>query len=181
MYRIGEAMKSGLFLVMLIFAALLGGCDAPVGDYVPVSAVSRNGFARDAASVGRLEGQAIKLWGYVDHANLYGDDGAREILGEWWSGPGPSAAAWRFNLKARAEDGAGQSFAVHVPNDAKRDELLRIFRADAEAGRPTRVFVTGRLAIFDAPTNAADRTGLVLEMESSQDILLTPPAEPGRS
>ena len=169
-------MKKCLLLIMLIFTAVMGGCDAPVGDYLPASAISRNGFAWDAASVGRIEGQAVKLWGYVDHANLYGDDGAREILGEWWSGPGPSAAAWRFNLKARAEDGAGQSFAVHVPNDAGRDELLRIFRADAESGRPTRVFVTGRLATFDAPTNAADRTGLVLETESSQDILLAPPA-----
>ncbi len=47
------------------------------------------------------------------------------ILGDWWSGEGPDATTWRFNLKAEADDEVGHSFPVHVPNDPGRDDLLR--------------------------------------------------------
>ncbi len=127
---------------------------APASDYLPASAISQNGFAKDAAAQHTADGKEIKLWGFVDHANLYGDADTQEILGEWWSGDGPSATSWRFNLMAHADDQAGQSFAVHVPNDEGRDELLRNFLADAKAQRPTKVFVTGRLFTFDAPSQS---------------------------
>ncbi len=145
---------------------------APTSDYLPASTISRDGFATDAAAQRAADGTEIRLWGFVDHANLYGDADAQEILGEWWSGDGPNATSWRFNLMAHADDQAGQSFAVQVPNDEGRDELLRNFLADAEAQRPTKVFVTGRLFTFEAPTNVANRTGLVMELDSSQDIRL---------
>ena len=165
-------MKRYFLLILLAGATLLAGCVAPASDYLPASAISQNGFAKDAAAQHRADGTEIKLWGFVDHANLYGDADTQEILGEWWSGDGPSATSWRFNLMAHADDQAGQSFAVQVPNDEGRDELLRNFLADAEAQRPTKVFVTGRLFAFDAPTNVANRTGLVMELDSSQNILL---------
>jgi hypothetical protein len=165
-------MKRYFLLMLLIGAMFLAGCVTPASGYLPAAAISQNGFATDAAAQHTADGKEIKLWGFVDHANLYGDADAQEILGEWWSGDGPSATAWRFNLMAHADDQAGQSFAVHVPNDEGRDELLRNFLADAEAQRPTKVFVTGRLFTFDAPTNLANRTGLVMELDSSQAILL---------
>ncbi len=138
------------------------------------AAISANGFARDREAMRKAEGQTIRLWGFVDHANLYGNAGARMILGDWWSGEGPGAAAWRFNLKAHAEDKNGQSFPVYVPNDPERDALLKKFMADAQAGRPTRVFVKGRLFTFAAPTQAGRLTGLYLKVDSSQDIRLKP-------
>jgi hypothetical protein len=107
---------------------------------------------------------------------MYGDKGAREILGDWWSGEGPDATTWRFNLKARADDDTGQSFAVHVPNDAGRNDLLRAFVADARAQRPTRVFITGRLTTFEAPSSDRVRTGLTIEVQSSNDV--SPEAPP---
>ena len=58
-----------------------------------------------------------------------------------------------------------------VPNDAGRDEILRRFVADAQAQQPTKVFLTGKLVTFDAPTNTGALTGLTLELQSSDDIL----------
>ena len=124
----------------------------------------------------KLDGQEIMVWGFVDSSNIYGDAGARTILGDWWSGDGPNATTWRFNLKAEAGDKAGNSFSVLAPNDPGRDELLKAFVADANAQKPTKVFVKGQLHTFGAPTNTGALTGLTLELQSSNDILLEPPA-----
>jgi hypothetical protein len=164
-------------LIGLVIALGMVGCDHPVDDrivdgYVAVSSISRNGFARNAVELSDLQGQEIHLWGFVDHSNLYGDESAKVILQEWWSGDGPMADTWRFSPKGHADDAAGQSFSVTVPNDAGRDQLLRAFLADARAQRPTQVFVTGQLFTFDAPTNMTTYQGLSMEVQSSQDILL---------
>jgi hypothetical protein len=79
-------------------------------------------------------------------------------------------------MKAEAGDKAGNSFSVLVPNDPGRDELLKAFVADANAQRPTRVFVKGTLRTLDAPTNTGALTGLTMAVGSSNDILLEPPA-----
>lgn len=139
-------------------------------NYSAASSLTRNGFARDGEQMRSLDGQVVKLWGYVDHGNLYGDPSAQAILGDWWSGEGPDASTWRFNLKADAGDATGESFAVNVASDAGRDDLLRAFVADAQAGRPTKVLVTGRLSTFDAPSSDRVRTGLTMDVQSSNDI-----------
>jgi hypothetical protein len=162
-------------ITILIVTAFLAGCNGQIGDYMAASSISRGGFARDEKQMRELDGQEVKLWGFVDHSNMYGDESAKGILEDWWSGEGPSAAAWRFNLKAREDDEAGHSFAVHVPNDQGRDDLLKVFLADARAQRPTKVFVEGRIFTFDAPANAIPRTGLYMELQSSDSILLEPP------
>jgi hypothetical protein len=161
--------------VPIIAAISITGCDEQIGGYIPASAITRNGFFRDPVAAARASGRHIKLWGYVDHGNLYGDAGARRILREWWSGDGPNAGIWRFNLKAETDDPVGRSFAVLVPNDAGRLGLLKRFAADAGARRPTKVFVSGTLLTFEAPTQITARTGLYLELSSSQDVLLQPP------
>ncbi len=174
-------MTANLFvLILLVIVTLITGCDKPADDllsdgYVAVSSISRNGFSRDNAELRNLEGQEVRLWGFVDPSNLYGDDSAKQILQEWWSGEGPTANTWSFNLKGYPDDAAGQSFSVQVPNDAGRDQLLRVFVADARGQRPTRVFVTGRLFTFEAPTNAATYQGLYVEVQSSQNIRLEAP------
>lgn len=151
---------------------LLAGCARPIEGYTAASTISRNGFAVDAERARSLAGQDVAIWGYVDHGNLYGDASAQQILDEWWSGVGPTATSWQFNLKANADDAVGRSFAVHVPNDGGRDDLLAVLAADARAQRPTKVFVKGRLYTFDAPGNFSKQTGLYMEVASSGDILL---------
>ena len=162
-------------VIMLVVTAFLVGCSEQIGDYVAASSITENGFARDAEEMKELEGQEVALWGFVEHANMYGDQDVKEILQDWWSGEGTSATAWRFDLKAKEDDQTGQSFAVYVPNDQGRDELLRTFLADARAQKPTKVFVKGRLFTFDAAANASLLTGLYLEAQSSDDILLELP------
>ena len=157
-------------------AALLVGCAERIGGYLPVSSFAKNGFARSDQALRELNGRQIRVWGFVDHHNLYADPSAKPILGDWWSGEGPGAATWRFDLMAKADDGAGHGFQVHAPNDQGRDDLLRVFAADARAGTPTRIFVEGRLFTFDAPTNTTTLTGLYLKVRSSQDIRSHPQA-----
>ena len=77
---------------MLAVGLLLAACQQQVGDYVAASSLSRNGFARDGAALREADGHVVKLWGYVDHGNLYGDAGAQAILGDWWSGEGLEAS-----------------------------------------------------------------------------------------
>lgn len=152
--------------------SLPGACATEPGEYGAASSIARNGFARNGQVIAGLDGGEVRLWGYVDHANLYGDAAARDILGAWWGGAGPDAGHWRFNLKASAADPAGASFAVQVPNDLLRDDWLRLFAADGAAGRPTRVYIRGTLHTFDAPTGGARLTGLRLELSSSMDMRL---------
>jgi hypothetical protein len=120
------------------------------------------------------------LWGFVDHCNIFGDDGAKKILEDWWSGDGPSAMTWSFNLKANVDDEAGHSFSVRVPNDAWRDDLLKVFLVDARGKKPTKVFVKGKIFTFDAPTNVGRFTGLYMELQSSKDIALELSGESNR-
>ena len=163
-----------VLIATLVASTLLAGCNEDQAGYTAVSSISREGFARDAKAVRGMHGERVKLWGFVDHGNLFADPQA-------WTGPEtrrPEENAglwWRFNLKAGANDATGHSFAVFVPADEGRETLVRAFSDDAEARRPTRVYLTGKLFTFDAPLNTARRTGLYMELESSRDILLAPP------
>jgi uncharacterized protein len=164
-------------------ALLSGGnppssCGDQAGDYLAASSISSFGFAKNDEQIRAWQGKKIRLWGFVDHQNLYGDESAREILGEWWSGYGPDSGTWRFNLKAKEDDPAGRSFAVFVAADPGRDELLKVFLADARAGRSTKVYLEGSLLTFDAPTNGRLLHGLRMELQSSRDIRLTLPENP---
>jgi uncharacterized protein len=150
-------------------------CSNQAGDYLAASSISRFGFAKNHDQILAWQGKKIRIWGYVDHQNLYGDESAKQILGEWWSGYGPDSRTWRFNLKAKQNDPAGRSFAVFVAEDPGRDEMLKIFLADARAGRPTKVYLEGSLLTFDAPTNLRPLHGLRMQLQSSRDIQLNLP------
>ena len=167
-------MRLVVSVIVSMVAALTLGCDERIGEYVAASSISDKGFA-SSASMPFTDGQQVRIWGFVDYRNLYGHADAREVLGDLWSGDGPAPDYWRFNLKARADDAAGHSFAVRVPNDGKRDNILQVFVANARLKKPTRVFLKGRLFTFDAPTNLDVKTGLFLDLESSADILFSNP------
>jgi len=168
----GKGMGTLSAIITCVVAALLIGCGEQAHDYIAASSISEKGFARGRAEIPGAQGQPVRIWGFVDHGNIYGDRRAREILGDRWSGDGPTADSWRFNLKARADDRTGESFAVNVRNDAERDALIEKFLADARSNRPTKVFVQGRLFTFDAPANTGRSTGLYLEVRSTRDIAL---------
>jgi hypothetical protein len=44
--------------------------------------------------------------------------------------------------------------------------------SDARTGRTTTVYVTGTLRLFDAPTNAAIRQRICLEVDASSGVVL---------
>lgn len=165
-------------IVSLILTGLLAGplvgCGEGVDDPICASSLAKGGFARSDSAVRDSNGREIRVWGFVDHRNLYGDASTRQILVDWWSGQGPSATTWRFDLMGKADDKTGHGFPVHVPNDAGRDELLRAFLADAREHRPTKVLIQGTLRTFQAPLNAISLTGLYLEAWSAQAIRIEP-------
>jgi hypothetical protein len=158
-----------LLIALLLLAALLPGCDEDTGGFMAASTISDKGFLT-SNSIPLSDGQPVRLWGFVDYGNLYGNAGARKVLGELWSGDGPTSASWRFNLKARKDDATGDSFAVHVPDDAGRDAVLKVFVANAQANKPTRLFLKGRIFSFAAPSGFVRHTGVYLILESSDDI-----------
>lgn len=151
------------------------GCHQRMGGYTAVSSISKKGFARNREQLLSMDGQQVNVWGYVDHSNMYGDQKTRALLGEWWGGDGPTPNTWRFDLKGEAGDRAGHSIQVIAPNDGGRDALLRAFSADARAEKPTRVFLTGKLRVFDAPTNFRLSTGFFIEVGSTDAIRLDLP------
>jgi len=83
----------------------------------------------------------------------------------------------RSGIQARKDDEAERSLAVHVPNDPGRDELLRTFPADAGAGKPTTVFVKGKIFTFAAPANLRRYTRPYMDVQSSRDIGFQPTVE----
>jgi len=167
-------MRITLLIAMIMATVLVTDCYERTGDYIAASGISENGFA-SSATMPASDGQTIQLWGFVDYSNLYENSGARNVLGDLWSGDGPGPATWRFNLKAHEDDSAGNSFAVHISDDDRRDAVLKVFVANAREKKPTRVFLKGKVFTFDAPTNLARHTGLYIEMASSGDILFTLP------
>ena len=161
-----------LVVVLLLAVLAIAGCRTKGDGYIPVAAIARHGFLSDPDTLVEAQGRNIKLWGYVVHANLYGDAVAKSILGEWWGGEAPTPGTWRFNLKASDNDKVGHSFAVVVANDPGRHHILERLAADAKAQRPTRVFVSGKLFRFDAPTQFRTHIGLQMYVVSSDDIRL---------
>lgn len=109
--------------LLVCLAGCTAGEDTLKSDFTAAD-LTRQGFVRDEALARRLDGHTIRVSGFVDHANLYGDSVARGILGDWWSGEDDDPATWRFNLKAHQNDEAGHSFAVHVRNDPDRRRVL---------------------------------------------------------
>jgi hypothetical protein len=84
------------------------------------------------------------------------------------AGPEPEDGIWGFNLKGATDDPVRRSFALRLPTAAGAAALFRRFAADAAAGRPTRVRVSGRLHGFSAPTKARQLVGLHLVLGSSR-------------
>ena len=174
----GRRNPRGRGPAVVVLAVALGlagcaGCDGR-GRGQAAAEFSRGGFARDPDGLRAMVGRTLEVRGFVDHGNLYGDGGARAILGDSWGGEGPAPGTWRFDLKSRADDPVGHSFQVQVPNGPGRDALLRQLAADARARRPTPVLVRGRLLTFDAPTNVRRLTGILLVPDSPRDIELHP-------
>ena len=155
-----------LFPIILMLSVLAGCIDKPIGGYVPASSFSKKGFAKNRKEVLAHRGKVLKVWGYVDGGNVFPKD---------WGDNQPGK--WRFKLKAKPWDDVGQSFSIHIPVDDGHDELVALFEATDFADKPTRVFVTGKLSTFDAPMNFVRKTGLSMDLNSSEDVLLKAPTE----
>ena len=149
-------------LLITIAALVLVGCGhKSIGGYVSASSFSKKGFAKSHKQAQELRGKILKVWGYVDGLNVFPADSMDNQTGKW-----------RFFLKAKPSDHTGQSIPILVPVDDGHDKLVALFKANALSHKPTRVFVTGKISTFDAPMNFVRKTGLVLEVNSSKDILL---------
>lgn len=95
---------AGMALGLLVcLAGCAAGGDTLKSDFTAAE-LTQCGFVRDEALARKLDGQTIRVRGFIDHANLYGDHAARATLGDWWSDEDSDPATWRFNLKAHPDD-----------------------------------------------------------------------------
>ncbi len=154
-----------LFIPVLTITTGCLGSHRQRGDYLAVASITR-GQKLNA------DGNEIKVWGFVDHSNIFAN-GAQQILEQCWAGDCSAPAQWRFSIKSgqNAETGSGH-FSVYAPNDQGRDALLKAFLADAKAGRPTEVFVKGRVSAAKLHSNFSSHVHVRIDVTSSQDILL---------
>ena len=67
--------------------------DKSVGGYIPASSFSKKGFAKNREQALANRGKVIKVWGYVDSANVFSKE---------WEDDSPEK--WRFHLKAKPWD-----------------------------------------------------------------------------
>ncbi len=146
--------SSGLAILLLLAAAWLAGCDEPAGEYLPASSIARKGFVRDHQSISELQGVQggpVRLWGFVDHGNLYGDGRAKRVLAEWQERDGPDADTRRFDPKAEATTRWGACSRCSSPTMRGARTFLERFVADTGRGAPRRLYA-GQFK-FHAPTD----------------------------
>ena len=139
--------------------ALVAGCDRSVDDYLPASSISQDGFARHGEAIRAAHGSEIRVWGFVDHANV--DEGVVPPPADARLPGAAAAPTWSFNLKANENDAPGRSFRVVVPEDAATADLKQALVEAGRSGRPLRAFVTGTVGTFEAPANFRRYTGLL--------------------
>lgn len=140
--------------IIIVFLILISGCNnKQIGDYIAASSITKDGFAKNRNQMLKEQGKEIKIWGFVDHPNIFVD-----------------STTWKFNIKAKQNDEVGKSFSVIVPNDQGRDALMKVFLADEKADRATRVFVKGKVFVFDAPSMWGSNTGISIKVKSTIDI-----------
>lgn len=140
--------------IIIVFLILISGCNnKQIGDYIAASSITKDGFAKNRNQMLKEQGKEIKIWGFVDHPNIFVD-----------------STTWKFNIKAKQNDEVGKSFSVIVPNDQGKDALMKVFLADEKADRATRVFVKGKVFVFDAPSMWSSNTGISIKVKSTRDI-----------
>ena len=165
-----------LCVAALSLLLLLAGCQPPRPDsdgYFPLSVLSKRGFARDEDYLRNLDGQVIRVKGFLDFDNIAVYPELLDRPADGWDVPRDGELS-HFNLKARVSDEPGESVRVWFTGD--RDRLLLLIsrlRDIVEQDRRAAVIrVQARVQTFDAPMNFTRALGFVLWVDSPQWILV---------
>ena len=165
-------MKVALNLFLMGVVAVgtipvLGGEKAnPETTVIPASSISRNGFARSRTRMKKLDGQVIRVCGYVDYSNFFPES---------LDGRGVYTNVWRFNMKSAPDDAAGKSFGIRVKKDEARSTIQQRIRDNMLAGKPTKVYISGKVSTYDLSTNFRRLTGFHIDVSSSTGISFQEP------
>ncbi len=100
----------------------------------------------------RYEGQAIKVWGYVEFVNIFDP---REY---------PNEDGGRILLKEKATTDTGNGIFIYLPEDQDNSWFFDILQHEAElqpqATNPKlKLYAEGMLYGFDMPTNFSNTRG----------------------
>ncbi|MEX1315898.1 MAG: hypothetical protein AB1Z22_02080 [Synechococcaceae cyanobacterium] len=174
--RLRSTLISAFTCVTIL--VLVTGCDEQIGGYLPASSIStRTGFARNRKQALKMSGKEIKLWGYVDYSNVYADGAGDAVPTDWDQVHSHNLTPdmWRFDLMIRPDGEAGCGFAVYLRKHEDGKKLFAGFSTNERAGKPSRVYVKGKVFTFDAPTNLMGLTGLYMESELPNGVLLEHP------
>ena len=108
----------------------------------------------------------------MDYANVYCKDADPQVPSDWDFTPGPREQSWRFDLKAKKDDDVGESFPVYVPKTKNSGQFFLKLAENERKDIPTRVLVEGKLLTFDAPLNFVTLTGIYMEVDSLDKVVI---------
>ncbi len=159
--------------ILFLSILLLSGCIKPLPEiegHMPLADIVKKGFARDKKFMLRQEGREIRIWGYVDHANISLKQGTIEKQPLNWDTPGNDEVSY-FDLKARQTDGPGESIRIRIAGDpGPYKDLFNKLRDMETSDRQAWVLVTGIVRTFEAPTNTGLLIGVSIDVTSPENV-----------
>jgi len=158
-------------LVVSVF--LLSGCirQLPETDgHMALANLVKRGYARDKEYIRNQEGSEIRIWGYVDHANISLSEGTIENKPLDWTILKNDGGSY-FDLKARLNDDAGESIRIRIiGSEEQYKEVFKKLRDMRTVNPQTPALVTGIMRTFEAPTNTGLLIGVSIDLESPENI-----------
>ena len=144
------------FIVMLLLVVSCNRSNA-IGDYQSAGDLFKN-CPGECGEAMACDGQLVKVWGYLDTHNIFDGSQGDEVE--------------RFFIAEKLDPqgfGDGQVIEVHLLQGKDNTSLFEQFTAVQE---PQKIFVTGTLKGYDAPTNLTCEKMLILEVEDASQVTL---------
>ncbi len=158
-------ISNKILIISLLFPAVfLAGCQIFLPQfegYTPLANIACKRFARNKKTITRLEGKTIKLWGYLDSANIFPPK----------SGPARFHES-SFHIKPLVNDGPGESIPVLLEGDKKQyaDLFKKLNTFAKQHERETIVLLTGTVQATEMETNFNTLAGVVIHVNSTENI-----------
>lgn len=149
-----DIIFANLIVLMLL---LIAGCHSsnPIGEYQSMKDLYAN-CPGDCGEVLPCEGQEVMVWGYLDIHNIFdaaqGNEVARFLIAE--------------NLDAQGF-GDGKVIEIRLP---ETEDLSNLFNQLNNAPGNQKVFVTGIVGSFDAPTNLTCRKMMTISIQNIDQV-----------
>lgn len=83
---------------------------------------------------------------------------------------------WYFAVLSSDQGGTGTGARVFLPKGDMGEQVFAQLASRYRDGAPTKVWVTGTVSLFDAPTNISMLTGMQFHVESADAVEFASPS-----